>query len=254
MGHGIFGRLAPRRSVGALLMAFLALSTTDTAFAAKKPPKARVQLQKALRQLLKTKNYTVDTKVLGGLAKSAEHNVVEVTVNESYGGAVFGSSRNPIMHIPSIKAYKQPKAGHGVIDRDGLWARILATQEGVKMDRLIDFPTLILAEAVKYSKTARWLDDNEIAKSMRGTSRSTPSLDEDTDTVKREDHVGAPTSKTSVKKKSKSKKKKKKKKGKTSLRGAEPETPRVLRVTAAPRQALDIWIKRVENSGCMREG
>lgn len=56
----------------------LALGTTSIVDAAKKPPSAKVQLKKAFRQLLKTRNYTVGTKVLGGLAKSAEHKVVEV--------------------------------------------------------------------------------------------------------------------------------------------------------------------------------
>ena len=224
----------------------LALGTTSIVDAAKKPPSAKVQLKKAFRQLLKTRNYTVDTKVLGGLAKSAEHKVVEVTVNGTYGGTVFGSSKRRTMHIPSIKAYKQPKAGHGVIDRDGLWARILTTQDGVKMDRLVDFPTLILAEAMRYSKTARWLTDDEISASARPQESFGFEADSDDGSASTVDDGEGQRGKEEDGRKTSVKKSTKKKSG--------PAIPRVLRVTATPKQALDIWIKRVENSGCMKNG
>ena len=241
-------------AVGLLLVTTLALGTTSIVDAAKKPPSAKAQLKKAFRQLLKTRNYTVNTKVLGGLAKSAEHKVVEVTVNETYGGTVFGSSKRRTMRIPSIKAYKQPKAGHGVIDRDGLWARILTTKDGVKMDRLVDFPALILAEAMRYSKTARWLTDEEVAASAKPqeTLGFDVGLDDRTDkeAKDKERSDAAPTEEPGdAKKKGRTTSVKKSRKKKSA-----PVTPRFLRVTAAPKQALDIWIKRVENSGCMKDG
>ena len=60
-----------------------------------------------------------------------------------------------------------------------------------------------------------------------------------------DDDEPKPRGKTSVKKK---------KKKSSARNGSGAEIPRVLRVTATPQKALDIWIKRVENSGCMKEG
>ena len=215
-------------------------------------PSAASQLAKAYKNLLKAKSYAVDTSVLGGLSNKDDHEVVTTTVSESYGGSIFGSSRAPIMHIPSLKAYKMPKAGKGVISSSGAWVRILSTPTGVKMDRLIDFPTLILGEAMRYARSARWLEDDELDDYFKtvssGSSGSSDILDfEELEAEIAEESDGSDEDGEI-------------RKGKTYVEGGEVEeasetkVPRVLRVTADPKQALSIWVKRVENSGCMKEG
>lgn len=236
----LVGPLAVRPLTLALLFSVATSGFLLAAPARKKVPSAKSQLAKTYKALLKTKTYAVDTKVLGGLSSTTDHQVSNVTVNETYGGSVFGASRTPMMHIPSIQAYKMPKAGQGVISRDGQWVRILSTQTGVKMDRLIDFPRLILGEAMRYAGSARWLEEEELADYFKSKN------DADLDSLDEGDATGEPAreavnqGKTAVK-------------GGLEKEGTEP-MPRVLRVTAHPKQALGIWIKRVENSGCMRDG
>lgn len=233
-----------RRACSCSLAVAVLLSVATSGFlvaspVGKKAPSAKAQLAKAYKNLLKTKTYAVDTNVLGGLSNTEDHRVVTTTVNETYGGSIFGASREPIMHIPSIKAFKMPKAGKGVISSSGNWVRILSTPTGVKMDRLVDFPTLILGEAMKYRNSARWLDEKEIADFFESED-VLEFEDLDADDADDSEEAGEVS------------------RGKTIVKSSEKEsaekTPRVLRVTADPKQALTIWIERVENSGCMKEG
>ena len=203
----------------------------------KKIPSASSQLSKAFRALKKTKNYTIEASVLGGLSNNPEHKVVKRSVTETYGASIFQGAREPIMHIPRIRAYKMPKPGKGVIFDGGEWRRILSTKTGVKMDRLVGFPNLILAEAMKYAKTARWLPKDEVPKGFTFSDKSVEEEDTDDD---EESSDRNKKGRTAVRKSSKSDK--------------DTSRPRVLRVEAHPKQALSIWIKRVENSGCMKDG
>jgi hypothetical protein len=200
-------------------------------------PSAQKELKAAFKSLVKAKSYSVQASVLGGLAKNNKHKVAESTVNTDYKGHVFGSSKKPVMHIPSRLAYKTPKVGGGAIKTSGAWKRILSSKEGLELDKLVDFPTLILAEAVKFSKTARWLDKSELP-----------------------DGWADDLQKKKKKKKKKSKKKKSEegtttvRKKKDKAKKVDASRPTVLRVEAPRKKALDIWVKRVENSGCMKSG
>ncbi len=229
------------------LMAFLFVAalvapqaiTASPAKSKTKIPKASSQFKAAMKSLAKQKNYKVKASVLGGLSTTKDHKVSSTTTRENYLGKCAGSYKKPLMEIPSIKAYKTPKAGKGVILNQGLWKGILTSQKGVKMDRLIDFPYLIMAEAARYSKNARWLEKDEVPDGFTHSKKG---------------------DKESPKKKTKSSSKKDKK-GSTSVKKTdsdadeeEVEIPRVLRIEASPKSALTTWIKRVENSGCMSEG
>lgn len=213
-----------------------------------KVPDPTKQFVKAYKNLARQKNYKVSARVLGGLSNNDRHTVVTSTTRESYDGMFTGSIRNPMMAIPGIKAYKTPKAGKGVIYYNGTWKAILSTQTGVKMDRLIDFPYLIMAEAAKYAKTARWLEKDEVQEGFRYSSRDDDEdlygdEEEEDEAEEDEDDDDSERDKrrTSVKKS-----------GDDAV--ADEDLPRVLRIEASPRSALATWIQRVENSGCMSEG
>lgn len=211
-------------------------------------PSAQSALKKSFSLFKKAKTYRVEASVRGGLATNAKHDIKTFTVNSDFLGNVFGSTKRPIMHIPDRHIFKTPKPGAGVIRYSGTWRQILSTREGRKLDRLIDFPTIILQEAVKFSKNARWLDNKEIPEGWPKEERKKKSKKK----KKKKKKVKA-DNKTKTKKKSKSRTTVRNKKA--SDDGPENNDVRTtLRVEAHPKKALDIWIKRVENSGCMKSG
>ena len=105
------------------------------------------------------------------------------------------------------------------------------------LDKLVDFPTLILREAQGFSKSARWLEEDEVPDGWSDSYK---------------------------KKKKKNKEKKSKKKsgdGGTAVRkkkgdgdDVDASRPTVLRVEAHRKKALQMWVQRVESSGCMKGG
>ena len=211
-------------------------------------PSAQSALKKSFALFKKAKTYRVEASVRGGLATDAKHDIKTFTVNSDFRGNVFGSTKRPIMHIPDRHIFKTPKPGAGVIRYSGSWRQILATREGRELDRLIDFPTLIMQEAVKFSKNARWLDNKEIPEGWPKEERKKKSKKKK---KKKKKKNVAPDNKT-----------KKKNKSRTAIRNKEAsdddsknnDARTTLRVEAHPKKALDIWIKRVENSGCMKSG
>lgn len=136
-----------------LIAGALALAGT-TALAAPKPEKASRALVRGAKQLAKLKSYTVDFSVSGGVAKGADHALIEQRVNENWTAQVRGK----VAQLNSGEAFRLRRADlKGAIKQSLNWKALLATDEGRLIGRLFKDPEVTLAMAVRSKKRARWL-------------------------------------------------------------------------------------------------
>lgn len=231
----------PLSAVAVLSAALLVLAGPGSASPAPKTeevrlPSAASVLQKAKKELDKTKSFDVSLSVTGGLSTTEDHAVSTVTVNRHYGGQIFTAGDERVLHEKALKVFKTPKSGKGVIKESGNWIRLLSSQSGVEMDRLFAFPEKVLADALKYANTAQWLPDT-------GDEDEEEADEEDSDDDEAKQASG--TGKTVVKSSGDAEEAKV---------AAARARPRTIRVEAPPKQALEIFNLQVNNSGCMREG
>lgn len=205
-----------------VILTAVCLTLTLGVFAADKPekvkvPKAKSVLSKVAKNLVKSKSFNVTCDITGGISKSADHAVSEVTVSKRYNGDVY---RN-VMNMPDEKAIRTGKKGVGAISSGGTWYRLLSLPSGRMVDGLFPLPQTLLAPALKNAKKVEWIyvgDEEDVvekAPAKKGEKGSTAVVDE-----KDKVHKGL---------------------------------PHVLRVELAEKVSVEHFIA-VQNSGCMDGG
>ncbi|MBI4583587.1 MAG: hypothetical protein HY717_06165 [Planctomycetes bacterium] len=219
--------------------------------AAPERPKAETQLLAAFKNFKNHKGYKVKMTVIGGITSDPQHVVSSPTVRDQYSGEVYQST----MYVTAsetypYKAYRTPKKGVSYID--GMWRPILAHRPGVRLDRLFAFPEDILVQAAKHSKTARWLED-AVAKEESSEASANDEEDEDDDDEEDEDDVDKDPGKDKDKAKGKEKASHKTTAVTKKSAAQLASMPRVLRVEAPPKEALNHFLQ-VEKSGCVSGG
>ena len=114
------------------------------------PLKDLVQAAKNLTREAR-EGYAASVEVEGGLSKAKDHKLYTTTVRESYSGDIKGN----LMHVPSMRAFRTTEKG--ALFDGAQWYTLNAQLEGKKLDRLFEFPILLLANAVKNPKKIEWL-------------------------------------------------------------------------------------------------
>lgn len=205
---------------------FLVGQSTSTALLgapakAKKPPSASKQLRTLARNLSRVKGYRVSVSIEGGISDNEKHKITQQTVRESYTGDVY----RRVMHLPAMRAYRTTKRGARYTS--GAWKNILADRSGATCDRLFAFPEVLLGRALRFSKTAKWVDRSgaEIEKNKKVAVEEE---EKDTDT---------PRGRTRV----------------VTKKGEESSLPRFILVKASFAEALK-HVLEVEASGCLSGG
>ena len=117
--------------------------------------KPKKVLKSATKALSKTKGYEVEFKRSGGFLKGSGPFYEQVGTPLDYDVKVYGK----LLEFSEPKAFKSPKGG--AIREAGSWRRILATKEGAKMGRIVDFPTMLLADALRYGKDFEWVGSTD---------------------------------------------------------------------------------------------
>lgn len=142
------------RQVGLALA--VALASGSLALAKpEKQEKPASALKRAQNELRKLKGYRVDFQVQGGTAKGPEHAFQDMRVNQTWSAQVLGKVDN----LNGGVAFRlRPGAEDGAIQEGGRWKAMLATEQGRLIARLFKGPELQLAEALKHSRRAEWLD------------------------------------------------------------------------------------------------
>lgn len=132
----------------------LALAGTAALAGPNKPEKASKALVRGAKQIAKLKSYTVDFSVSGGLAKGADHALIEQRVNESWTAQVRGK----VAQLNSGEAFRLRRTDlKGAIKQSLNWKALLATDKGRLIGRLFKDPEVTLASAARSKKRARWL-------------------------------------------------------------------------------------------------
>ncbi len=214
-------------------------------------PKAETQLLAAFKNFKTYKGYKVKMTVIGGVTSDSQHIVTTPTVRDRYSGEVYQST----MYVTAsdsypYKAYRTPKKGVSYVD--GMWRPTLAHPQGVRMDRLFAFPEDILVQASKYAKTAQWLEDS--VPKDEGTKASADD-EEDVDDEESDDEEDDDKEASKDKEQEKAKEKARHKTTAVIKKEAAKlaSMPRVLRVEAPTKEALEHFLK-VEKSGCVSGG
>jgi hypothetical protein len=202
--------------------------------AAKKSKKTKIpspgkQLLQAYKNLRKTKSYSTTLTVEGGLSNTPDHKLFEFAVRESYDGKIY----RQLMHVPAMKTFKTSKKG--VRYTSGIWRNVYSDKDGKILQSFFEFPQDVLKQALRHAKNGKWID--------------TPKADESDGSEDADDESDVDTKKGG-KGKTIVAKKGKKKSGKNVDVAS---MPRVLLITAPPKEALQHYIK-VENSGCLGGG
>jgi hypothetical protein len=181
-----------------------------------KVPKAKTVLGKVVKNLVKAKSFNVTCDVLGGMSKTADHAVSQVTVTQNYQGEVYRS----LLHVPAHNAIRTNKRGSGAIRTGGNWVRLLSVRSGALMDGLFLTPQNLVAPILKSAKKIEWIyvgDEKDIveeAPAKKGEKGSTAVVDD-----------------------------------KQAFKGM----PHVIRVELREKVSIDQFIA-VQNSGCMGGG
>jgi hypothetical protein len=197
-----------------------------------KVPSPGKQLLQAYKNLLRTKSYSTSLKVEGGLSNTPDHKLFQLAVRESYDGKIY----RKLMHVPSMKTFKTSKKG--VRYYSGNWRSVLADKEGKILHSFFEFPQDVLKQALRHAKNGKWID------TPRAEVNESDDADEDGDESDAASDKPRGKGKTIVAKKGK------KKSGKVADLSS---MPRVLVITAPPKEALSHYLK-VENSGCLGGG
>ncbi|MCA8924993.1 MAG: hypothetical protein KDD82_24500 [Planctomycetes bacterium] len=125
-----------------------------TALAAPKPESAAKALVRGAKQLAQLKSYRIEFSVSGGLAKGADHALVETRVNESWTGAVRGK----VVQLNQGEGFRLRRGEFEGAIQDGLqWKALLATDKGRLLGRLFKDPEATLARALRSKRRATWL-------------------------------------------------------------------------------------------------
>jgi len=225
--------IVPVALLGALLVLWPA-ATASVARAADKPPTPAGVLQKVVKNLAKAKGYRAKLNIVGGFATSADHEVTEVTVRESFEGSIFGD----MMESKLPKTIRTPKKGAAFIG--GGWKDILSDRSTVKMVRLFSFPKELFDKAALHSaKSAKWLEGAPAAAPAAPAKKAEAEAEADTQPK------NAKKGTTAVAKKP----------GADSATGADSTAslPRFIRVELPPEEALTQLIT-VQNSNCFGGG
>ena len=128
--------------------------TAGAIAAAPKPESAAKALKRGAKQVAKLKSYRVDFSVSGGLAKGADHTVIESRVSESWTAEVRGG----ITQLNQGEVFRRRRADlAGAIKAGMHWKALLATDKGRMVGRLFKDPEVMLATALRSKKRARWL-------------------------------------------------------------------------------------------------
>jgi len=210
-------------------------------------PKADAQLLAAYKNFTKATGYKVNMTVVGGISDNPEHTVTNRVVSDTYNGEVYQN----LMFVDNsqtfpFKAYRTPKKGVGKID--GMWRPTLAHPRGVRMERLFPFPSMIMDQAAKHAKTAQWLAGSVVEEEDEDED------DEDAESAAEDEDEGS--NKASEKESDKEIAKRKTtavKKTEKAEKARLASMPRVLRVEAPAKEALDHFTQ-VQNSGCVSGG
>ena len=125
-----------------------------TTLAAPKPESAAKALGRGAKQLAKLKSYRVDVSVSGGLAKGADHTVTESRVNESWNAETLGK----LTRLNQGEGFRLRRSDlSGAIQQGVSWKAMLATDKGRLIGRLFKDPEVLLGQALRSKKRARWL-------------------------------------------------------------------------------------------------
>jgi hypothetical protein len=121
-----------------------------------KPEKASSAVKRVGKAFSKLKSYRVAVSIQGGQAQGAEHRITQSTVNQSYQADVVRS----LCRVASPQAYRPRSDSHaGAIEGGGGYKAMLATDAGRLLARLFLPAEQLLAEASRFKKTARWVDE-----------------------------------------------------------------------------------------------
>jgi len=280
------------RSVTFFVAATAALLLAPSAGAGEpEAPKPKVSplkaAQTAAKNLVKVPNYIARVDVVGGLSDREDHEVTDKTMGETYEGELYNSSSGPLMHIgKGMNAYRYPKRGTMLVQGD--WRDILSDRTGTRMTRLFTFPEQVLARALGYGSSARWLTPAE-EKERLGARYKGPKVKEagddeekgkEKDSGKEKDEgSGDESNKIAAgdtspdgddpkpadpKKAEKPDAKAAKKAGPTVVVKPKPAAdaakraddgyqPRIVHIDVPPKEAL-VHFTEVQNSGCMSAG
>jgi len=200
-------------------------SSVEAGGAGSNPPNPAKALLKAAKNLTRARGYRASLNLVGGISSRDDHRVTERTVVESYQGEVFGN----LMHVPQARAYRLPQKGVAYVE--GAWRNILSSQKTMRIDRLFQFPQIVLQRALIHARSAKWLDTPETGngdtaetlKKAPGQKRSSIS------------NGGSPTV------------------ARRSQEEGKDAWPRIVRITVPPKEALKYFIE-AQNSGCMSAG
>lgn len=136
----------------ALASGSLALAKPDKPAKQEKPATA---LKRGFKELRKLKSYRVDFQVQGGTAQGPAHAPKDTRVNQSWSAQVRGKVDN----LNGGVAFRlRPGADNGAIQAGGQWKALLATDQGRLISRLFQGPELALADALKSSRRALWVE------------------------------------------------------------------------------------------------
>ena len=226
-----------RRALAVFACALLPLPCSaaaekDKNDAKKDLPSAGGYLKLVLSNLKKVKSYRVALTVEGGTSDEANHKITQRTVHQSYRGNVY---QNTMMHVPAHKVYRTLKKG--VRYTRGDWRNILADRQGVLLDRLFDFPFMVLVKAARHSKKAEWVEKPKSRE--KKSSRKSRKSQKKKKSSKQDDDEDGKRGRTVVRRS-------KSKRTRTSL-------PSVIRVEVPREVALKHFLT-VERSGCIGGG
>ncbi|MFQ5654991.1 MAG: hypothetical protein ACE5GW_09700 [Planctomycetota bacterium] len=159
-----------RRLVAGLLAVGLAVTFSGFASAEeKKTPKPLKVLKKVTRNLAKTRTYRASCEVQGGLSKTKDHQISQMTVRESYQADIY---KNNLMYVPELKAYRTSSKGAIYDATTKRWYNTLSLPTGKKLERLFAFPLKILQEASTKPEQIEWLaspdDEEEVVEESEG--------------------------------------------------------------------------------------
>ena len=190
-----------------------------------KEPSPVKALETSLKNLGAAKGYKVSVDVEGGLSETEDHRVSLRNVRESYEGLIFG----PMMHVPTVKAYRTLK--RGVAKVDGAWRDCAADPRTRRLEKFFTFPAVIIARALQHApQTGRWIrTDEPVVAAEEPKPAAKPA-------------AKAPRGKTIVV-------------SKPEAADNSPPAPqyRWIRVEAPPQEAVANFVE-VQNSGCFGGG
>ena len=230
------GLLVVTAGVALLVTAF----TAFTAFAAMGSggtdtlPNPRTILKKVLKKLARAQSFEVSCNVVGGISKTEDHDVCEVTVYHEYAGRYY----RPFLFMPEENAYRT--STKGAIRQGSNWVRIRSVRHGGRIDSFFQLPQKLLWDAMERVGKVEWVEVvDEDPDHLAGPGRTDEDDDEDTDEneTKKGDAKESPT------------------RGRTVVVWDEKKSgkPHVIRVTLPVEVSRKRWAEVVK-SGCFENG